>query len=234
MWKCPKCETINDSEICVICGEPKPLPVPEPTYKVVPVPKRPPEPPRPAVAPVKKRRSGLKVVLVLCAVAVLAVSATVLSLEYMRMKALNALNFTKYDKAISYASKISFYRDAKDIWDRAVYEKAKDLIYDGEYDEAIEELLKIPDHEDSETLQIYAKAEKEYERENFIAAYYDFLEISDYGDVPEILEELKEEMYYEGVNLYDNGYYGDASEYFEILAEEDYKDSDYYLYMTGY
>lgn len=24
MWTCPKCETLNEDENCVICGEPKP------------------------------------------------------------------------------------------------------------------------------------------------------------------------------------------------------------------
>lgn len=31
MWKCPKCETINEAEQCVICGEMMPRPIQEPT-----------------------------------------------------------------------------------------------------------------------------------------------------------------------------------------------------------
>lgn len=36
MWKCPACETLNDKEICVICGEPKPAGG-ESTYSAPPV-----------------------------------------------------------------------------------------------------------------------------------------------------------------------------------------------------
>ena len=30
MWKCPNCETLNDTDTCIVCGEKKPLPGEEP------------------------------------------------------------------------------------------------------------------------------------------------------------------------------------------------------------
>ncbi len=30
MWTCPKCETLNDGEFCVVCGEAKPVPAARP------------------------------------------------------------------------------------------------------------------------------------------------------------------------------------------------------------
>ena len=26
MWKCPNCETLNDAEVCIVCGEKRPMP----------------------------------------------------------------------------------------------------------------------------------------------------------------------------------------------------------------
>ncbi len=59
MWKCPECETINDGEVCVVCGEARPairdipkvrVPVKEPEVKVkytsAPTP-----PPKPVIPP---------------------------------------------------------------------------------------------------------------------------------------------------------------------------------------
>ena len=232
MWKCPRCETINESDICVICGEARPIHRQEIELKQEEKPKAKSEPPKvAAVKPAKKSHVALKIVLILCAVAILTVSALLAGLEYMRAQARNSLDVMNYDRAIRYASKIAFYRDAGSILEEAKYKKAKDLIYNGEYEAAVELLGTIFDYKDAATLQKYAMAEDKYSKNQFIDAYYEFCGISDYEGVPEILETLKAVIYNEGVYLYNCRDYSEARRYFEVLQYENYEDTNYYLRM---
>lgn len=261
MWKCPNCETINDSEFCIICGEAKPTFDSEAvitnsdsikdTYS--------------AEASVRHRNTA-KIIAALCiSVTVIALAAFII-LQVLYTNALNALNSSEYDKAIEFATKIEFYRDADWVLSEANYRQAQNYIDDNEYeqalnklnllssyknsdelilkckyeqanllidsaeyDEAIGLLSEINNYQDARDLKQYATAKKHYEDNKLISSLNDFNKIIDFRDTPELVINIKAQIYAKGIDLYHDLVYSESKKYFNSLKSEDYQDVNKYM-----
>ncbi len=81
MWKCPKCETINKEDVCVVCGEKRVIPVPvaEPAAaSPEPVPVSVPETVQKTETEPEKKSSGKKLAIsILCVIFVILIGAGV-------------------------------------------------------------------------------------------------------------------------------------------------------------
>ena len=91
MWKCPNCETVNDADVCVVCGEAKPIfssNNQNANYvKEAPVPPARPYVPTEPKVPEKKKSNAwvyyvIAIVAVLCILAVAAVFIFMRSVDY--------------------------------------------------------------------------------------------------------------------------------------------------------
>lgn len=230
MWKCPNCETINNSEFCIICGEPKPEYNNEPDIKKLDIET---EKSIKEDYPVKKKQNPT-IIAVICISLISIVLMVFLILEGMRATALNAINSSDNLKAIDIASKIEFYRDCDEILLEAAYNRAQYLIDSAEYSAAAEIISErlSDEYKDVKTLKQYVIAMEDYEADRLLEALNDFDKIVvDFKDVSELVTKLKSEIYDKGIELYRSSDYVEAKEYFDALKSEKYKDTEKYLIL---
>lgn len=251
MWRCLNCETINDGEVCVICGEPKPsdeqlaalqreeeakkaeelrktqsideTPQPPVTgYAPVP-PTAPPMTgytPAPAGAPpyappVPKKRTGLIVFIVI--LVMLIIGGAGFGVYYI-------LN---NDSGV--------FSEAVDN-DKAKYDEAVSLLYAGDEEGAKAKFEELGSYSDSEEMVKecdYRIAQDKAATGSYIEAYDMFDDLGDYKDSQTKMNELKKDIYSEGIEYYYGNSYDEAERHFEYVMGYDRAD-DYLLLIDAH
>lgn len=138
MWKCKKCETLNDGNYCIVCGSDKPA-----------------EPDRQESGEQKynntvKHKSKSALLKILISMGVLIVFA-VISIIGVYFYSKNLMEQKKYSQAKNLMSYISVFVNDNDIYE-CDYQIAMELYNENEISSAIEILKKIPDYKDSSAL----------------------------------------------------------------------------------
>lgn len=250
MWRCLNCETINDGEVCVICGEPKPSDeqlaalqreeeaqkaeelrktqsideTPQPPaagYASVP-PAAPPMTgyaPAPAGAPpyappVPKKRTGLIVFIVI-----------------LVMLIIGGAGFGVY-YILNNDSGIGVGVDP----DQTMYDEAVSLLYSGDEEGAKAKFEELGSYSDSEEMVKecdYRIAQDKAATGSYIEAYDMFDDLSDYKDSQTKMNELKKDIYSEGIEYYHGNSYDEAERHFEYVMGYDRAD-DYLLLIDAH
>ncbi len=262
MWKCPKCETINNGEVCIVCGEAKtepqnytevihsevyeglnkakkstyPVASPESCNSDTPTVK----PYNVAVAPVPpteptptKSRKALWITITV--ILCLAIIIPALYIGILYNNACKALNNGDYDSARRDFSKISFVGDIGDMLDECDYKEALALLENNEVEAARKLFKKTPNYKNAEEMLLecdYAYAVNQMNEGNAISAYNVFNDLGGYRDSARQAETAKEQIYYQGVDKYRLGDCISSKECFEISRDIGNED-DYLLLIEA-
>ena len=236
MWKCRNCETVNNGEVCVICGAKKP----ETDYRPEQEPVRGKESPPVRHYEVKKPESDrsrggkkriLKVLLV-CIAFVLVVFSLILAEEIVYHKAQSAANSGDYEEAIRCYSLIKFRSNVPARLKEAEYKQAEIEIDSGNYDKALEMLDKAGDYKDSAKLRLYLNVRKGYDGGDFHDALVNCENISGFRDTDVLKDQIIDDYYNACVRMYHNSEYSDALDGFFDLEKYKYKDTNKYMLLT--
>ena len=210
MWRCLNCETINEGEVCTVCGEKPPTPeqleairreemaareareareagMTPPPFKPAATPT--PTAPRPVYRPspdasVKEKKGGFKVA------AVVAVAIVVIAIFIVV-----AMNITNSNN------------------NQSRYDQAYNLMVDGDYEQAKDIFEDLGAYRDSSAMAYECdmrRAEQYVYDGDYIEAYNLYQEMGESIKV----EEVVEQMYDEAVYQYGMGNYTEAQEYF--------------------
>lgn len=142
----------------------------------------------------------------------------------------------KYEEAECLFEKIDSYRDSIEWANKSEYQIGLEELSTGNYDKALKVFEGLP--EDYEDVQNQLKECKYLKLSNDIKnnnintdTYYSLLEIEDYKDVkdiiPNVLYELRDDLYDVAIGQYEIGKYEEAEELFSNFG--DYNDSTQYL-----
>lgn len=236
MWECPKCETLNDGEICIVCSEPKPKieykePVREPKWAER---AEPTGSDAPVYNPEKPKRGGAIIFLVILMVIIAMVVTVVMTMENKYANANDALEDENYSLAKKIYNEISFYRDSAELLSECDYQEALDLMESDQVLSARNIFLQLGDYKDSADLIKecdYITAKECQESGEVIEAYDKFAALGGYKDSQEQLEETLLMIYNQGVDNYRNKNYAYAEECF--LKTNGVEDSDKYLTLIN-
>ena len=231
MWKCPNCETLNEGDICDVCGldrasaeamaraeaareeaakraeaHKKALAEAEEQRRRDSVPTGPAMPthrgPVPDTHGSAARRRAAVIVLVIAA----AVASVFGVLQIIYSLAELDMENGEYDSAIDKFSNISIYRDAAEMVTECRYRRASDALENGDYDEAESEFSEIEPYRDSSDLILECR----------YRSVDELIEDGEYDNARDILSELED----------NNKYASDAG---SKLMECDYAEAVDYL-----
>ena len=235
MWKCRNCETVNNGEICVICGAKKPealyrqeeerQKMLSPEYGVRRA--------RVADMPKKgKEKNTVLRVLIICIAFVLTVFSLILAEELVYHKAQYAASSGNYDEAIRCYSLIKFRSNVPAKLVEAEYKQAELCIEYGDYDKAHELIEKTGDYKESARLREYLNIRRAYSEQRFHEALMCCEGLDGFKDVSAIRDQIVCDYYEACVELYHRAEYKDAMEGFLDIKEYDHKDTYKYLLLT--
>lgn len=250
MWKCLNCETMNDGEVCVICGEAKPTPEQLEAIKreeeaqrmeelkkdqllgstsqlnsqsyvpVAPMPAPAPTPAPSAVytpvadgvapyAPPRKKRTGLIVTIIILSLVILGI-----------------VGFGAYYFLSNNAEEESVSSE------QVMYDEAVSLLDEGKFEEAKEKFEDLGSYSDSENMVKecdYKFAENKADNRKYLEAYELYESLDDYKESETKKNNLKKDVYSEGIEHYQLKKYDEAMERFQKI--DGYKRSGDYLLL---
>ncbi len=231
MWKCQNCETLNDGEFCIICGESKA------TSEAISESVKSME-----INEVETdnyidhdntylEKNSLKrqiAIDILIAIAVM-IGIVFFCISNIYATAYNQLNNGDYASARAGFENITFYKDANDLLVECDYQEAISLLENGEAQSAKQIFTNISYYKDSSDMKKqcdYTTASWEMYNGDLLSAFDIFTELDDYGDSETQLEATKQLIYDKGVELYKADNYSEAKEYFD-KSQNKGRETDY-------
>lgn len=235
MWTCQNCETLNDGEFCIICGEAKSKSEEllkkvreedvsstddlseEISVKIPPT----------AVLGNDSKKTKTIIGVLLGIVAVIAIAFGIIHTMYSNSCEL--ISNGEYMAARNTLSKITYYKDANELLIECDYREAKELLENNEAQAAKTMFENISYYKDSSELIKecdYKSALWQMSNGELMEAYDKFSELADYSDSASQLSATKQLIYQKGIELYQADSYSDAETYFK-KSQDCGRESDY-------
>lgn len=148
-------------------------------------------------------------------------------------EAMSQLSDGKYDEAKENFKLLLDYQkyfdtSIEDMVNECDYQKAISIYSNREFEEAMKIFATIPNYKEAKDYYYkcgYQIANEYYEDGDIPNAIDSFYKIKAYEDSNEILSQLANQFYEDGMNLYDSKKYDEAIEKFQFLAKYNFKDS---------
>ena len=250
IWKCPRCETLNQEEYCVVCGEKRMREIPDSSTKYdnkeeisvfEMIDKKPPVAKKSMIEktydeieassekedPVSSRKYGV-IAIIIALIMVIMMIVLIASIGLNYSKAAYAANNQNYSEALQYLDGITIGK-ANELKRECRYQYALQLLNNGSAQTAKNIFLELGDYKESEKMSLqcdYNSAEWYFEQGDFFKAYEIFEQISDFSDSKEKMMEVSASIYTRGIELYRSGNLDEAKKCFEKSAvvgrEKDY------------
>ena len=245
IWKCPKCETLNRGEFCIVCSEKKIINIPidnnAPSVSESGVnfnTER--EKPHIASKDIHKKDSiapkhtGKKIAIGILAVVLTAIIAYIAFINFNYYKASLAAEKQNYSEALKYLDGFTTSK-GKELKKECKYQYAVQMIDQGDAQKAKNIFIGLDNYKNSAEMVSqcdYKSAEWYLSQGQLFQAYELFEKISSFKDSQQKLYGVKEKIYEKGIELYHSGNYSDAEMYMTKSSDAG-REKDYLLLIQA-
>lgn len=247
IWKCPKCETLNQGDYCIVCGEKKPIETPV-DNKASFTPKKERTDYETKREKINVYREGdykedsntfthkkqLLVSGILIIIIVMMISAPIAAIYFNYYKAAQAAEKQNYSEALQYLKGFTT-RKGKELKQECIYQSAVQMLNNGDTQKAKNIFAELGEYKNSTEMALqcdYDSAKMYLSQDKLFEAYEILKKISGFSDSQQYLSEVETKIYEKGIELYRSGNLDEAKTYFEKSSNKG-REKDYLLLIQA-
>lgn len=248
IWKCPKCETLNQENYCVVCGEKKikkisddkPTASEPPKKEIHYEPER--EKRHPDGGDASKEKSStsithknkIPIVVTLIIVILMMIVIPIAAINLNYYKATQEAKNQNYSEALQYLRGFTT-TEGKSLKQECKYQLAVQMLNNGDAQQAKKIFDELGEYKNSAEMVLqcdYDSATWYLSQAKLIEAYEIFERISNFSDSRQKLSEVKAKIYEKGIELYHSEDINEAKTYFEKSIDMG-REKDYLLLIQA-